>query len=99
MSPFTLAITRSTISARVKAAAAARLTDSSRSFDGFMIHLGPGHDGPDELADRAVRFPPLERRLHPRPAFVQHGRARRPALVHPQHVVPVRRGHDLARGA
>src|SRR6187399_149674 len=94
MSPFTLATTRSMISAREEAerertpaprrAATLRRT---RTGDGFMIHLGPGHQALDELADARVRL--LAQQLGPRrfPALRKAGLARGHALVHSQHVV------------
>src|SRR6185436_9091626 len=83
MSPFTLATTRSMISARVEAESARRAAPTraaplrrTRTGDGFMIHLGPGHEGLDELTD---------------------GLARGHALVHPQHVVSQGTLHHIAR--
>src|SRR5688500_16873479 len=84
-SPFTRAMTRSTISARSPVAAAARLASRRKGFDGFMVHLGPGPHGPDELADREVRFFPFQLRAGLGPTFVFRRHPRRPAVVHAQH--------------
>src|SRR4051812_3139599 len=80
MSPFTLATTRSTISARKEAettsAPAARRRAAlgrMRTRDRFMIHLGPGHEAPDELADALVRLPAQEKAARRLPAFGQAG--------------------------
>src|SRR5215468_10779923 len=90
MSPFTLATSRSTISAleeadiAAKAAATAHQTTlrRMRTGDGFMIHLGPGHEAPDELADTVVRLAAHQLRARRLPAFGQAGRARGHPLLH-----------------
>src|SRR5256885_43708 len=104
MSPFTLATRRSMISAReeaerARAPARARSTAlrRKRTIDGFMIHLGPGHEAPDELADTAVRFPAEELRARRLPALGEAGLAGGHALLHPQHVIAERARHDVAR--
>src|ERR1043165_546447 len=104
MSPFPLATTRSMISARVEAESASRAAPTraaplrrTRTGDGFMIHLGPGHEGLDELTDALVRF--LAEQLGPRriAALGKAGLAGGHALVHPQHVVSQGTLHDIAR--
>src|SRR6185436_6707654 len=104
MSPFTLATTRSMISAREEAERARRPAPTraaplrrTRTGDGFIIHLGPGHEALDELTDALVRFPAEQ--LGPRrlPALRKVGLARGHALVHPQHVVSQRTLHHVAR--
>src|SRR6188508_363852 len=91
MSPFTLATTRSMISAREEAERARRPASRAaplrrtRTGDGFMIHLGPGHQALDELADAHVGL--LTQQLGPRrlPALRKVGLAGGHALLHPQH--------------
>src|SRR5438876_2481780 len=55
MSPFTLATTRSTISAGAAAARASRLR-VGRSFRDLMVHLGAGHHRPHEFTPGFVRL-------------------------------------------
>src|SRR5207237_3914481 len=104
MSPLTRAMMRSTISAReeaerarVEAARRAARLGRTQARDGFMVHLGPGHQVPDELADALVRLPAQE--LGPRrlPALRGAGLPRGDALLHPQDVVAERALDHVAR--
>src|ERR1041385_2435961 len=94
ISPFTLATRRSMISAReeaerARAPARRRRTAlrGKRTVDGFMLHLGPGHEAADEFADTAVRLPAEELGTGRRPALREAGLAGGHPLLHPQHVI------------
>src|SRR5450432_1723281 len=104
MSPFTLATTRSMISARVDAEwtrpartrrrAALRRTCSR---DGFIVHLGSGQEALNELAHTDVGLAAEDLRARGVPALRKAGRLGGEALVHPQHVISERARHDVTR--
>src|SRR6187399_2011561 len=97
MSPFTLATTRSMISAREEAertrAPRPRRRPAlrrTRTRDRFMIHLGSGHEALDELADAGRGFLTEEVGARRLPALGQAGFARGESFVDAQDVVPER---------
>src|SRR5262245_28090477 len=96
MSPPTLAITRSMISpGEERANTTARLT-RGMSKRGFMVHLGSGHQDPDELALRLLRLAARQQRMYLDAAFLQSGVPCGLPRLHPQDMVSQRRLHDLA---
>src|SRR5207245_8115274 len=102
MSPFTRATMRSMISAREEAerlstpAARTRTLGRTRARERFMVHLGPGHEVPDELLDALVRLPAQQLGAAGL-AAIRHPRLPgRDPLLHAQHVEPERALHDVA---
>src|SRR5688572_4942334 len=103
MSPFTRTMTRSRSSAPPCAASRVRPRTRRRTGlgrlrlrDGFMVHLGPGQEAPDEFLDTALRLLLEEKFLDLLARLFEAGQARLLARIHAQHVMAERAHHHLA---
>src|SRR4249920_153333 len=103
ISPFTLAITRSSTSARVAEAprpipTRTRLGRTIRKAEcRRMIHLGPLEEGGDDLAHLAVRLLPDQARVDARLRLLEAGNAGRLPGLDTKNMIP-ERGFDYLAG-
>src|SRR6185436_397897 len=90
MSPFTLATTRSMISAGKGGASSSGLRRAISNFHGFMVHLGSGQQLLDEATHGPIGILALQQRPDLVAAFVELACARRLARVDAQYVIAER---------
>src|SRR5687768_17436020 len=84
------------VSSSVAASRARRLRRCSL-LGGFMVHLCPGQEAPDEFSDACLRLLQHEALPDLLLRFLSAGQPRLLARVQPQDVVAQRALHDLAR--